>query len=378
MKIKSCEAMQLNIPFKVAFKHSLAARKEVESVLFKVESTDGKVGYGECVPRDYVTGETVQTVLEHLRQIAPQLEGKEFSDYQELYNWLKDFPKHFSFLKEKDLCVQCAAELALLDIGGQVFEQSVLNLFPEVQREEIIYSAVISAEAPEVVQKMVGQFAQMGFKQVKLKVGENLQVDQENVKISRKLLGEDASIRIDANAAWNLEEAKNALATYADMGVVSVEQPMPVSLRDDYPKLVAHLGDSMKVAVDESLCSIAEGKWLVENKGATLFNLRVSKNGGILNSLTLAKMAAENGIDCQLGAQVGETSLLSSAGRIISCLAQPFLFHEGSFGEHLLEFDLTTAPVVFGMAGKASLNPIKENYGLGVKVDPRLVSKMVG
>lgn len=376
MKIESCRVRKLNIPFKVSFRHSLAARSEVESVIFEVKLTSGETGYGECIPRDYVTGETVVSVIERLSgHIIPALEGRTFASFSELKSWILDFPKHFPALGEKELCVRCTAELALLDAFGKHEQKSLLQLINQKYTDKITYSAVISAEKPEAVAEIVKQFAQLGMNMVKLKVGEDLPTDLSNISVIREILGDQASIRIDANAAWDLDTAKDHLRRYTDLGIVSVEQPMPVNLRNDYPKLVSFIGTSMLVGIDENLCSYQDALWFAENAGASMFNIRVSKNGGILESLRIVALAKEHGIKCQLGAQVGETSILSAAGRHVAAIAQDFVFHEGSFGTHLLAYDLTQSPVHFSAQGLGSIDEIS-SPGLGVEVDLPLLEKM--
>ena len=66
MKIKHCRIRLLHIPFVVVFKHSTKTRSDVETVLVEVELDSGIIGYGESLPRDYVTGETIQSVKDSL------------------------------------------------------------------------------------------------------------------------------------------------------------------------------------------------------------------------------------------------------------------------------------------------------------------------
>jgi L-alanine-DL-glutamate epimerase-like enolase superfamily enzyme len=132
----------------------------------------------------------------------------------------------------------------------------------------------------------------------------------------------------------------------------------------------------MDLCIDESLCTIADGLWMAEHRGATIFNLRISKNGGLINALRLYNIAKKAGIRCQLGAQVGETSLLSSAGRILAVVTGDLVFHEGSFGTLLLSFDLTRQPIVFSNAGIGTADVVTRERGLGVNVDQELLNKM--
>ncbi len=80
-------------------------------------------------------------------------------------------------------------------------------------------------------------------------------------------------------------------------------------------------------------------------------------------------LAKANGLHCQLGAQVGETSLLTSAGLIFAALTGDGIYHEGAFGTRLLESDITDKPLQFSMNGLLSLQKIQSLPGLGVEVN---------
>ncbi|HLE12724.1 MAG: hypothetical protein A2504_09770 [Bdellovibrionales bacterium RIFOXYD12_FULL_39_22] len=383
MKIKSLKLRQTNIPFVLVFKHALKSRSEVDGLIVELETENNIVGYGEALPREYVTGETTESVTGHLiNTIFPKMRGMEFNNIDDVLYFLDNFYDIFDSLTEYDLCVKAATELALLDAYGKENKKSVLNLCSSAcgltPKNEIVYSGVVSADTPIIVKQILKQYQKTGITQIKLKVGKDLEHDIKNIELSREIIGKNVEIRADANEAWDLASAKKNLPILAEMGVVSIEQPMPKTSRDDYPKLMEFLRGKIEVCIDESLCSIGDAKWMIENGGASLFNLRISKNGGLSNALKIFAMAKSNGIKCQLGAQVGETSLLSSAGRILAALCGNFLFHEGSFGTHLLSYDLTKNPLSFGSGGIGDLSYLNltDSMGLGIKVEGKLLDKM--
>jgi hypothetical protein len=89
----------------------------------------------------------------------------------------------------------------------------------------------------------------------------------------------------------------------------------------------------------------------VKNPEKTIVNLRVSKCGGLINSIEMGKGAIELGMRVIIGAQVGETSALTRAGFYLSsALSHEAIAHEGGYGMLLLESD-----------------PFREYYQLGKK-----------
>ena len=69
------------------------------------------------------------------------------------------------------------------------------------------------------------------------------------------------------------------------------------------------------IMVDESLVTRADAAALIAAKAADFFNVRISKCGGIARSLAIASEALAAGLGVQVGSQVGETAILSAAGR---------------------------------------------------------------
>ena len=124
---------------------------------------------------------------------------------------------------------------------------------------------------------------------------------------------------------------------------------------------------------DESLVTLDQARQLIELGACDYFNIRLSKNGGIAGSLAIAKIAHEAGIKIQVGAQVGETGILSAAGRTFAAYLPALVFAEGSFGTWLLAEDLTFENVAFGLGGRA---PLLKTRGLSVTVKEDVLERL--
>ena len=79
----------------------------------------------------------------------------------------------------------------------------------------------------------------------------------------------------------------------------------------------------------------------------------------------MVRLARAHNIGLQLGAHVGETSILSAAGRHLAAHLGDLRFLEGSYGTLLLSADITRQSLRFGFGGKA---PLVRGSGLGVHV----------
>ena len=105
--------------------------------------------------------------------------------------------------------------------------------------------------------------------------------------------------------------------------------------------------------LDESLCGMVDAERAVAAGACDLFNLRLSKCGGFIPTLRLAQFAKAHGLACQLGCQVGETAVLSAAGRHFAASVGGLRFLEGSYDRHLVREALGTRDFTFGWGGWA-------------------------
>src|SRR4249920_1042072 len=67
MSISKLKLYKVAVPLKRVVRHASFARSESENLVVKVTLVDGTSGYGEGVPRSYVTGETVESTFKDLQ-----------------------------------------------------------------------------------------------------------------------------------------------------------------------------------------------------------------------------------------------------------------------------------------------------------------------
>ncbi|HKN91497.1 MAG TPA: enolase C-terminal domain-like protein, partial [Acidimicrobiia bacterium] len=186
--------------------------------------------------------------------------------------------------------------------------------------------------------------------------------DLERVALLRRLVGRAVDVRVDANCAWTADQALTAIERLRPYRISVVEQPVAAGDLDGLARVTAACPEL--IAVDESLRTVAEAQALVDAKACDAFNIRVSKCGGLRASMRIAEIAADAGVTVIVGAQVGESGLLSAAGRhLAACVAPRYL--EGSAGRLLLREDITRERVLPGRGGRARPHA---GAGLGVTV----------
>jgi muconate cycloisomerase len=178
-------------------------------------------------------------------------------------------------------------------------------------------------------------------------------------------------IRIDANEAWSAREAASKIEALVPCNVSCVEQPIAheeVEALTDVRRRVA-----VPIMLDESLTSAKDAEAAIGGQWCDLFNLRLSKCGGFLNSLRLAALAQQAGLGYQLGCHPGESGLLSAAGRHWATSVANVRYLEGSYDRHVLKELLTNEDITFHYGGRA---PVLAGPGLGVTVNRAVLERL--
>ncbi|MBX9724778.1 MAG: hypothetical protein K2X81_25460 [Candidatus Obscuribacterales bacterium] len=368
MKIRSLETFKITLPFRFSFGHSLASRAESSNLIVKITLNNGCVGYGEGIPRDYVTGENIETAENNvLLKYAPHIIGLDMDEPKAIVNSLANSFKELGLEEKAQGASWCALELAVLDVCSRFHGMPVSDLIGKRKLQRIRYDGVIPFGKKKALKAVLWFYKLYGFHTVKLKVGgAPLEDDIEKLKIARQILGNDCIIRVDANCAWTLDEAMKAAEAFRPFSVKSFEQPLPANNWEGLKKLSDAIEE--EVLVDESLCTIKQAKDLAENKICDAFNVRVSKAGGLLPSQEIINIALHNGLKVHLGAQVGETGILSAAARQLACVNEPMENYEGSANMFLLKKDICKENLTCGIGAYGDFKYAGKTPGLGVNI----------
>lgn len=366
MRIVSATAYALDIPFVETFSHSLAERHRSDSFVVKVMTDSGISGFGEGVPRPYVTGETREKSIAHVADVLlPAVLNRDLGGPLSSINEI--LPSGDATGTVIWNAARCAVELAVVDCLLRENNVSLAALLPP-RRSEVIYSGVISAGPLAGVKKSALRLKSAGFNHVKMKVG-SLD-DIERVGLVRDIMGPSVSLRLDANGAFDVDTAITFLSAAAKYNIACIEQPIP---RGDPAELAAlRSATPVPLMADESVATMCDAEELIAHRACDLFNLRISKCGGLFNTLAIAGIAKSAGIGIQLGCQVGETAILSAAGRHMAAHLDGLRFAEGSFGAHLLVEDVADEDIAFGYGGVA---PLLSGPGLGISVREEVLEK---
>ncbi len=362
MKIKNLHLEQLKIPFQVVFKHASAERSETQSVLAIIESDNGLKGYGEGCPREYVTGESIESCMAFFDEFRKELIRIE--TLGDLKAWILSHREDI----DSNPAAFCALEIALLDLLGKETGQSVDILlgFPEVTGK-FQYTAVLGIGSSKTFQKQLAFYKQLHMFDFKLKLSGELKGDKDRMHQIKAIPSTALRVRLDANNLWAYPEEAIAYIRALPHPVFAIEEPLKTA---DFEGLVqVYKGTGLKIILDESFCTFKQFRFLKNIPKAWVINLRVSKMGGLLRSIEIAENALKLKIPIIIGAQVGETSILSRVAlTLANRVSKNLLAQEGAFGIYLLQWDIIPNPIQFSDNGLYKMQKRINDSGFGLDV----------
>lgn len=304
MRWVSAEVIPYALPFKQPYVTARGVLRRREMVLLRVRDEDGVVGLGEAVPLSLRGGTGLGEVVQELEGFAARLEAEETPEGEGL-----------------SAPARCAVATAKADLLGRRAGSDRGSEF-----EAVPCNATLVAGEPSAVAADAERWATDGFTTFKLKLGAESaktgdmrqvsrtrgSADVEQVQAVREALGDSVRIRVDVNAAWDLETAQRALAELEPFGIELAEQP--VATLEEMAELAA--GTSIPLAADESVASTDEAERAVAIGACAYTGIKLSKVGGPEEALAIADVLpayVSSALDGPVGIAAGAQVALSLA-----------------------------------------------------------------
>jgi o-succinylbenzoate synthase len=363
MRLASVEVIPYALPFKRPYVTARGRLERREMVLLRLRSEDGLIGLGEAVPLSLRGGTDLGEITRELEDLASA---------EVLHKAVEDWP----FEAEVDVLAdspalsapaKCAALTAVLDLSerrdalGHGSPGSRIG-FSVVRHDPgpIPCNATLVAGDPTAVAEDALRWADDGFSTFKLKVGVGQDVEQ--VRAVREALGPEARIRIDANAAWDLDTAIRTLRTLEPLGIEFVEQP--VETIEDAVRL--SWDTPIPLAADEGVASRDDAERAVLLGAYRLTGIKLSKVGGIPEGQAISGLLHAY-VSSALDGPVGIAAGARLAQTIHHEGANPYAprFAHGLATQRLFA---TTIAAVECEVRNGMLHP-PEGPGLGIEID---------
>lgn len=372
MKITSVETFLLRHDLPRPTGPSIWLYTERESLLVKISTDSGLVGWGET-SEIAGAGAVIRTVC------APIVIGHDPRDHRRLWCQLWEATLGHGFAVG-------AVDIALHDLWGQATGQSIGALYGGALREQLpAYASALSYVAdvdpadawlPEAM-----ALAEQGFRAIKMRIG-RFAPEHELPLIAqlRAALPPHVRLMADGNAAYTLPTAIRVGRALEQIGLHWFEEPIPQLAPTQaeyagYDTLTAHL--DIPIASGEILQSRGAFKALIDGRKCDIVQPDVTICGGIGECLFVADIARLAGLQCIPHCWGGAVATVAAI-HVLSLLPNP----TGGPGAEtpMLEYDTTenrfrSELLVEPLAVHAGHVQVPRGPGLGITVDEQVVQR---
>jgi O-succinylbenzoate synthase len=218
----------------------------------------------------------------------------------------------------------------------QAAEEAALYGWPPPVRQMVPVNALVPAVAPAEASALAVEAVATGARCVKVKVGTGDDVGR--VSAVRDAVGRDVRLRLDANGAWDVDQAVDVLGRLIRFDLELVEQPV-ASLED---LALVRRRVNVAVAADECVRGVEDARQLARLAAADAVVLKVQPLGGVVAAMEVAEAAAAPAVVSSLI----ETSVGLAAGLALAA-ALPELWYACGLGTgSMLAADVVTDPLL--------------------------------
>lgn len=328
MKIVEVQWHNYRLPFRNSFTTAHGVMTAREGIIVQITTERGISGIGEIAPLPAFGGASLADVYSLLPALAARLQNQTLDEALELV-----LAAGKTGTKAASAPTLCGLEIALLDVIGKAEGCRVCTLLSPpgtTPRASVQVNAVIGARATEAAIAAAREARKNGYHCVKLKAllyplsgsqgiatyqpfhlrgvytrkpersndsatfGGSIQEEVERVAAVRDAIGPAIHLRLDANEAWNLEEAIAFLSQCVPYDIQYVEQPLKAhdlagmrALRQAVP---------IPIAVDEALHSLESAQLILDSEAADVLVIKPQLAGGLRVGQQIIQAAAERGV----------------------------------------------------------------------------------
>ena len=354
MKVTGLSWTSFRLPLRAPFQTAAGEITDRAGLVLRLATDAGVAGLGEASPHPAAGPQAAREIDEALARLAPRLVGAEVGCLDEM-------------TPEAPPALACALAMAK---GRGV---SVAQLLGGPARASVPVNATIAAASESEAASQAKAAREAGFACVKLKVGTASSVEEERRRVAavRLALGSSVRLRIDANGAWDVEQAIVRIQALEEYDLELVEQPVRPGDLEGMARVRRAVGTP--IAADEDVTGLDAARRALEAGAADLLVVKLMVVGGLRPARQIAELASVAGVavvvTTTIDAGVGTAAALHLAATLPedgpACgLATGALFVD----------DLVVRP----LAASDGWMELPEGPGLGVELDGAKLARYGG
>src|SRR5260221_248196 len=360
MKIKKITLFKVAIPMVSSFTVSFGSITEKPTVIVKIETDKGIIGYGEAaaLPFPYYNPDTTDISMLVLKDyIAPLILHKEFENVEQLMKTLSAIKNH-NFAKT-------GLETAVWMAFSLQENKSIKELLGGTRDKIGVGESIGIKNSIEDTLEEIALRLKQGYQRIKIKIkpGWDLAV----AKAVRDTFG-DIPFMVDANSSYSLADLP-ILQNFDMFHLTMMEQPLADHDIIDHSVLQKQL--NTPICLDESIISAEDARRAIFLNTCRIINIKPGRVGGLLESKKIHDLCQKNNIPVWCGGML-ETGI----GRAfnISLASLPNFTYPADMSpvNYFYKDDLVTDSFVVDKKGFITV-PTKP--GLGFEVDEKKLKK---
>src|SRR5687767_2838575 len=276
-KIQRIDIGRLDYALAGEFKFFKSGRRP--SVVVRITDESGASGWGQAVPVETWTYETVETVESTLaRYLAPALVGADPADLADVHARMEAAIRP-SFSVGQPLA-KAALDLACHDLWGRQSGHSVSQLLGKSDLRDVELSWTLNAATLDKAAQELERGRDAGYTSFNVKLGapQTLDYDRALVRTVRDFAAQGFHWA-DANTAYDLATARSMAGVLADAGFQALESPLPPNCLRDYQALKRH--GALPILMDEGIVSPVEAEEFMVLGMMDGIAMKVARCGGL-------------------------------------------------------------------------------------------------
>lgn len=369
MKINKIDITKLSVPRKgprgkYMFVDPISSKPQaMDIILAKVHTDEGIMGYGEIPPIPPETRETTDEIFAFIKTyLGPKLLGQDPFNLEKIW----EIMDNTSYV---GVCSKGIIDIALYDIRGKALNTPVYNLLGGLYKDRFPVTSTIGWGKPEEMAKRAKEMEDIGYRTLRLKIGQPLKTDLEVLKKVREQVGWDFGLRGDANQAWSVPKAIRNIKAMKKYDLEFVEQP--VAWYD--LKGMAKVAKSVDVPVTahESMYTLQDVDNLIKLGGMDVIGVKVYRpGGGLTGTMKVLAMAEIMNIPCYLHSAAEAGICTAASTHLVAAQYRHFDYTAEMTGLRGCVSELVKNPVKI----EGGFAEVPKGSGLGVELDDEAVN----
>ena len=262
------------------------------SIVVRLTDENGVQGWGQSVPIETWTYETVESVETTLRHyLAPTILGAEASDLAAIHARM-DRAIRPSFSVGQPLC-KAAVDLACYDLWGKETKRSAAALLGGARARQVKLSWTVQSPTLTEAETQLALASTQGYDSFNIKIGYP-QTPQYDLELVRTVcnFAPDGFHWADANTSYDVDTALAMAPKLADLGLKGLESPLPPNLIRGYQALTRQ--GALPILMDEGIVSPVEVAEFIALEMLDGIAMKVARCGGLWNASRIVTLLHES------------------------------------------------------------------------------------